>query len=533
MKWWTGDPGEPGYDVVVVGSGAAGLVAAAAAAARGLRVAVLEKTGFLGGTSSISAGTVWVPDNGLAGDDPVVARDYLARQTGSPPGEPMLDTLVGRGRDMLAFVAARCGLVFDAVPDYPDYRQDVPGAAAGGRSLQPRLFDASVLGELRAALRPDALPPYTMREFKEWGSWERFPWTELEERRERGIVARGGALIAPLLGGCRDLGVTLVTDAAVTGIARTGEGFSLSGNDFTLHARSGLILASGGFEWDPGLRAEHFGDRLAATCSPPGANTGDGHRLATGLGAALGDLGEAWWAPMVTSPEAVPGGVAKGILIRVERQGPGTITVGRDGRRFANESQNYNSFVRAAFEARAPLPMYLVFDHRFFARYGFLRRSVAEGPPPGVRSGGTVAELAAALGVDAAALEKTVAEFNADAVAGKDRLFGRGEDAYDRYSGDSANPFPNPCLAPLAEPPFYGIPLVTGAFGTAGGVCTDHLARALDERGEIVPGLAAVGNVSRHPMARTYPGAGGTLGPAMTMGFVAGSTSDTSERQAR
>lgn len=524
MKWWTGDPREPEYDVVVMGSGAAGLIAAAAAAARGLRVAVLEKTAYLGGTSSISAGTVWVANNAQMADNPAVARNYLARQTGSTPDDPVLGTLVDQGREMLAFASDTCHLEFDAVLDYPDYRQDVEGAAQGGRSMQPRLFDGSVLGDLREALRPDPLPPYTMREFKEWGSWERFPWAELEQRREHGFVARGGALTAPLLAGCRDLGGALVTDAAVTGIERADAGFTLSGRDFTFTARQGVVLASGGFEWDAEMRSAQFGDALAATCSPPGANTGDGHRLARSLGAALTDLGEAWWAPMIEAPEPRIDGLAKGTLIRVERQGPGTITVSGRGHRFANESQNYNSFIRAAFAAESALPMFLVFDHRFFARYGFLRRRVTDTLPPGVRSAPTIAELGSTLGIDAAELTRTVEEFNVDAHGGKDRLFGRGEDSYDRYSGDSANPFPNPCLAPLDEPPFYGVPLVPGAFGTAGGVRADHLGRALDEHGAVIPGLFAAGNVSGHPMARTYPGAGGTLGPAMTMGFAAGCT---------
>ena len=360
-------------------------------------------------------------------DDPAEALRYLTAVAGERGRPAVLGALVGYGAAMLEFARDVCGLVFDAVPDYPDYRPGLPGSA-DGRSLQPRLFNVSVLGPLAAALRRDPVPPYTMAEFKTWGSWNAFPWDELRGRAEAGWVARGGALVAPLLAACDARGVqfvvnsrvdSLLTDQGrVTGVTVV-PGATKAGAGRAVVASAGVILACGGFEWNEAMLVTHLGGRLRGRCSPP-SNTGDGHRIAAAAGAALSDLDQAWWAPMADLPGDTRDGRAVGRLIRAERQGPGTIMVDATGRRFADESQDYNSFIRARFASRERGParrdgaergdgssaMYVVFDQRFLDRFGFITHRSGQPVPDWLTCRDSIRELAEALPVDPRGLSR-------------------------------------------------------------------------------------------------------------------------------
>jgi len=511
-------------------------MAAAAAADAGLSVAVLEKAGLFGGTSAVSGGTIWVPGNPYmkeAGrvDDPALALRYLEQATAGKTPPALLRRLIETGPEMLGF-ARGCGLVLDVAAYFPDYRQDFDGAMPGARSLQPRLFDRNELGPLRDALRFDTNQlPYTMGEFKQWGSWENFPWAELRGRAERGIVGRGAALVGPLFASCLARGVRFASEARVTALL-TSETSTVTGVEVggrQLRATRGVVLACGGFEWDLEMVAEYVDAEIGARCSPP-HNTGDGHRMAAAAGASFANMGEAWWAPMAIVPGQEIEGEQVGRHLRTERQGPGTIIVDSRGRRFLNESQDYNSLIRAAHRAEREtgphLPMYVVFDQRFLDRYGFITyRSTSGQPPPGwLEQAESVSALAGRLGMDPGTLRATLDRFNRFAVEGKDEDFGRGQSIYDTYGGDNASPYPNPNLAPITEGPFYAMRVLPGAFGTSGGVRTDDLGRALTADDTVITGLFAVGNVSSHPCAAGYPGAGATLGPAMTMGYTAART---------
>lgn len=517
------------YDVVVVGSGAGGLVAALTAAVGGLSVLVLEKAPQVGGTSAVSAGTIWIPvnpdmaANGLP-DDADAVRDYLAATVGT--GE-VIDAFVDKAAATVAFLREHTGL--DLVPSmsYPDYQQSAPGAMPGGRAMQPGVYDSRRLGQHAELLRRDTtVLPYSMIEFKQWGSWNNFPWDMLRERQEQGIVARGAALVGPILEACLALGVVVAVDAAadeLVGDTRAVRGVRTGRREIT--ARRGVVLASGGFEWNQQMMEEFLEVPIPVRCSPP-FNTGDGHRMAEAVGARLAGMDQAWWAPMAAVPGQTVDGAQVGRHLRAERQAPGVIIVDDAGERIVNESQDYNSLIRSALAAaRAksrPLRMFVVFDHRFFERYGFLTYQAGDDLPEWVSTADTLEELADRLGIDAPTLGSTVARFNGFAVDGRDEDFHRGENRYDLYGGDPLNPYPNKTLAPLEVGPFHGMEILPGAFGTAGGVVTDAAARAIGVGGDIIDGLYAIGNVSAQPLAQGYPGAGSTLGPAMTLGHLAG-----------
>lgn len=530
MQVWCGDVGAPA-DVVVVGSGAIGLTAALAAADGGARVAVLEKAPYLGGTAAVSGGMLWVPLNrrmaelGIE-DDRDAALRYLAAVTAGRTAPDVLAALVDRGPEMLEFLERRTGLRMVPMAAFPDYHPEWDGAHPGGRSLDPELYDATQLGGLAASLRPDARLPFTMREYEEWRIFTRFPEEELRARAERGLVARGRALVAPLVKACADAGVTLVTgcaaerllvsDGAVVGVTAAG-GVRFEGAE--------VVLACGGFEWAPDMVADFLSGPVHGSCSPP-HNTGDGIRMAAKAGAGLGSMREAWWGPMVLVPGDETDGAQTATLLRFERTGPHTVIVNRAGRRFVNEAHNYNDMTKAfhLFDPRAydyaNLPAWLVFDHRHLSEYGFLSHRAGRETPPWIRSAPTLAGLADVIGVHGPGLAATLERFNAGARTGVDPEFHRGESAYDRYWGDQHAP--HPALGPVETPPFYAVQVVSGVIGTKGGVVTDGDGRALDAFGDPVPGLYAAGNTTAHPMGPGYPGAGATLGPGSTMAYAAG-----------
>jgi 3-oxosteroid 1-dehydrogenase len=533
MQFLNGTPSDT-YDVVVVGSGAGALTAAATAARAGKSVVVLEKSGLLGGTSAVSGGMLWVADNhharaaGLT-DSKAAAAEYVRAVARGRGRDELLDAALDYGDTMLRFAEDELGVKFIFLDNFPDYRQDLPGAVEGGRTIEPELFNSSqALGALKDHVRSDGRAPFTMQEYETWGAFTKFPWDELNRRQADGFVAKGQALVSMLLAACVRGAVALAVEARgerlvveagrVTGVVlASGE---------TIRANDGVVLATGGFEWDRKLADSLLASRLYTQCSPP-SNTGDGLKMAQRIGAQTRGTREAWWAPMSVTGDTRDG-EAVGTLLRFERQGPGSIMVNRHGRRFANESQNYNDLARclqswdSANNQTLNTPAHVVFDHSYLQRYGILAHRAGQPTPDYLIEAPTLAELAAKINVPAEKLAATVARFNEFALQGEDPDFGRGQSAYDRYWGDGGCPWPNPSLGPLQTGPFYALEVVSGAFGTNGGIATDGSARVLDVDGDPVPGLFAAGNASENAYAAGYPGAGATLGPIMTMGYLAG-----------
>lgn len=521
----TGDP-----DVLVAGSGAAGLVAALTAAAGGARVTLAERATELGGTTAASGGRVWVPANerpGNEGDSVENARTYLDGVFDGRYAE-MTDAYVRTARTVADFVEAHTPHRFAVCRNYPDYHWDKPGATLGGRCLDMEPLETRGLHPRVAEVRK--VPGYAPMTHAEWEAW-RYPGSYdhdlLRHRAENGIEANGVALTAALVHGALEAGVEIVTGTRITGI-RIEAGapvVTLTGPDGERTVRPGaVVLATGGFERDAGRRSRELPDPVAGLGGPP-TNTGDGLSLAESLGAAVDNLPDGWWMPMLAVPgETVDGEQFYRGLVR-ERGAPRQFIVNAAGRRFVDEALPYNEIGKAMHrDAAGGYPngtAYIVFDAGFARRYPLPGLTPGSEPPEWMARAGTLRELAAAIGVDADGLAATGDRWNKMCASGVDEDFGRGGNPYDRYYGDPELS-PNPNMSPLDEPPYYAVPMLSGAAGTKGGPVTDTEGRVLDRDGQAIPGVYAAGNTTAFWTADGYPGPGATLASALVFGYRAG-----------
>jgi succinate dehydrogenase/fumarate reductase flavoprotein subunit len=550
-------------DALVVGSGAAGLSAAVTSGHHGLKVLIAEKEPRFGGTTARSGGWLWIPGTSLAKAWGIVesddqARTYLRHEAGNSFDAARIDAYLATGPEAVDFFTTKTAVRFDLPLTFPDYHAEAPGGAQGGRSMVTRPFDGRELGErIKDIGRP--LPELTlfgvmlgsgkdivhfMRATRSLTSAV-YVAKRLSRhladviRYGRGMtLTNGNALVARLAKSAFDLNIPLwlsapvreliVEDGAVRGAIVLHEERAVR-----VIAKRGVVLACGGFPHDIERRQKMFPHAPSGRehVSPgPNGNTGDGLRLAESAGGRVEDglPNAAAWVPVsITTRKDGSHGVMPHFIDRAK---PGVIAVLRDGARFTNEGNSYHDFVQAMVKAAKPgeeIAAYLISDHRALRRYGLgcvppspllIGRHLRSGY---LRRGADLAALAKATGIDAKGLAATVAAFNAAAAEGRDPLFGKGSRAYNRYMGDALHG-PNPCIAPLTHPPFYAIKVVIGDLGTYAGIRTDEHARALDAHGQPIPGLYAAGNDMASIMGGNYPGAGITLGPALTFGYIAG-----------
>jgi hypothetical protein len=413
--------------------------------------------------------------------------------------------------------------------NYPDYHPQRPGAARGGRALDITPVRLGSLIPLARSVRtPPGYVPLTHAEWEEWRYPPRFDWPLLDERSANGLLAGGAALAAALLDGAVRLGVRVLTGTRLTALRRCGGRVAAATVEHAGTAgdiaASAVILATGGFDRDLELRARLLPAAVAATGAAPG-NTGDGLRIAAEAGARLENTGQGWWMPMIEVPgQSVDGQQYYQSVIR-ERALPRQIMVNAAGHRFADEALPYNELGKA-MNRRGPAGDYpdgtawMIFDEGFRQRYTFPAARPDGALPGWALRAGSLAGLAVATGLDLRALAGTVGRWNRNCAAGTDREFGRGENAYERFMGDPGARHPN--LGPLDQPPFYAVRVLSGTIGTKGGPVTDGDGRVLAADGQPVGGLYAAGNTAAFWTADGYPGAGATLGAAMTMGYLAG-----------
>ena len=531
------------HDVVVLGSGAAGLVAALAAADDGADVALFEKADLVGGTTAISGGVAWVPLNPHqepGSDSREDALAYLASLSLGRMDPVLAATFVDNGGDTIAWLEQATDLEFSVVPKYPDYHPEHPGGRPdGGRSLDPGLFSFRRLGPWADKVSRSRRSAHLRITDTTLGGGTGFlDEATLAHRQEHDLRGCGNALIGPLLAALLERGVEpvlgaratdlLVEDGRVAGVRLAIRQPDGSEREEVVRARRGVVLATGGFEWNPDLVTEFLRGPMTSPASVPD-NTGDGLLMAMRVGARLGNMGQAWWVPTVEVPGDVAFGRTRATLLNRERTLPGSIMVDASGHRFTNEASNYNA-LGGAFHQMDPvsfgyphLPAWLVFDGRHARRYGSFGTPAGQPVADWIPRADTPRALAELVGIDPVGLESTLARWNAMVAAGHDDDFGRGDSAYDRWSGDGEHRFSHAStLGTIDEAPFYAVPVHSGTLGTSGGPRTDAEGRVLDTRLEPIPGLFAAGNVAAAPTAMAYGGAGGTIGPILVFGRLAG-----------
>lgn len=550
------------FDVLVVGTGASGLTAAVTAAKAGLKVLIVEKEAYFGGTTATSGGALWVPGNphsvksGVK-DSVESARAYIASETGSHFDAERVDAFLESAKHMVDFLERETEVKFYGMR-YPDYHSNHPESSIV-RSIGTVDYQASKLGPQVKYLK-EMLPQtlflglavgsgVEMKQFMNAGrslSGLTFVLKKLAchirdlvryGRSEQ--VVRGRALVARLARTAFDLGIPMwlsspAKDLIVTNGRVVGAEIETPRGVIKIMARRGVVLACGGYPGDKERRNATYphlvsGKKDHATPTPVG-NTGDGIRFGERVGGhfVTAVVNPAAWMPVSRIPgREGSAGVWPHI---VDRQKPGFIAVTRKGKRFVDESGSYHDFVPPlirACEGEKEVCCYLIADHRTVKRYGIGFVKPFPVPKEGhIRSGyllrgRTLAELAANARIDAAALERTVKEFNRDARNGVDPQFGRGSTVYDHYQGDDEHQ-PNPNLGPVEHGPFYAVKIIPGEIGTFAGLKTDKFARVVSVNGLPISGLYAVGNDAANVLGGAYPGAGSTLGPGMTFGYIAG-----------
>ena len=527
-------------DVLIIGAGAAGLAAALAAHSDGAKVAIIDKNDRLGGTAAISGGIVWMADNphmksaGLEDS----AEDALAYFGSLDHGEMDADVLAAFVRDgpsALAFLEGANALRLSILDGYPDYYLDRPGAKpGGGRALDNELFDFRELGDwAEKVFNGGDIHRLMLRETPLGGGSGIIEPAEMQRRISADLRGFGQALIGRLLKAC--LNREIQPQLSCKGHRLTVENNRIVGAEFDhdgtrkkVRANRGVILATGGFEWNEQLKSAFLRGPLNAPASPP-SNTGDGLKMAMNVGAGLGNMTSAWWVPTLSIAGACwPNGAQRSLPVLIERTLPHTILVNKAGDRFCNEANNYSSLA-GAFHAFDPatydypnLPAFLIFDDQYRKRYPLASVMPGADLPDWIACADGLPELGAAIGVDGEQLLRTVASFNLHAREANDPEFGRGQSAYDHFYGDRSRPGAAATLGPIEVAPFYAVEIKMGALGTNGGARTNALAQILDVDGTPIAGLFGAGNVISCPTGSVYAGAGGTLGPALTFGYIAG-----------
>lgn len=534
------------YDFVVVGSGGGGMAAALTAADAGLRTLMVEKGKKFGGSTAISGGGIWIPNNptlkALGHDDSRESiRRYLDLLTEGRVPAARLDAFVDAGPAAMELLCRSKWMVFNWTKGYADYHPELEGGRPLGRSIEAKPFDTRKLGEDEKYQRPNSMKGplglwVTAKDYHDlamvkrtWrGRWASVvaAWRVSSNVVRRRHMATGGrALAARMRMAVKDAGIPLWLRSPMTELVSDETGairgvvVSREGTTVRVGARYGVLLATGGFDHNAELRAKYLPEGAHPDFSAGAReNVGDGIVAGESVGAALDLMDDAWWMPSVRHPAGAV------IPLVSERCIPPSVIVNSEGVRFTNESAPYVNFVHDQLSG-GHVPAWFVMDAKARSRYPFAQILPGMPVPQEFYDAGiavkaqTLGELADKIGVPAGRLTETVERFNGFARTGTDADFGRGDSAYDRYYGDPT--LKNPNLDVLDKAPFYAFRIEAGDLGTKGGLVTDERSRVLRPDGAVIPGLYATGNVSASVMGNEYAGPGATIGPAIVFGYLA------------
>lgn len=541
-------------DLLIMGSGAGAFSAAVTALNNGVSVLMVEKSDLFGGTSAMSGGGIWIPNSKNARkvgaqDSASEAFQYMQAAIGDQVSDARKQAYVHGAPEMLDYLQAHSAMQYEAFP-YPDYYSDLPGAKQGYRTQAPMVFKGRKLGMDLYKMRPQQPGAVvqgrftlTFKEARKFLTQQK-GWRltlfkiivlyfldipgRLKNKMSRRLT-QGHSLVGSLYYTFKNKGGELWLESPVTKLLSEkgkviGAEVEKDGKTILVTARYGVILAAGGFEHNQAMREQYLPQPTTSDWSMAQPNnTGDSFQLTKSLKAKLSLMNHAWWIPVVHVP-----GWPRPMGLFAERSLPGLVIVDKSGKRFANEALPYLEAGMAMYDKNVA-PSWVVFDADFRHKYPFGPIGPGWGTPDKILpkrvkkillKKSSIEELAKEAGIDVDGLKETIERNNRFAKTGKDLDFQRGDLFYERYYGDERNA-PNPCIAQIAKPPFYALPLYPGDIGTKGGMLTNEDAQVLNGDDAVIEGLYAIGNNSASVMGDKYLGAGATLGPAMTFGYLA------------
>ncbi|ASL15480.1 FAD-binding protein [Mycobacterium intracellulare] len=542
-------------DLLIAGSGGGGMVAGLAALDCGLEPLIIEKQSLVGGSTGLSGGIVWLPNNPLMRADGIADSHedglaYLADvvgDIGAASSPERRETFLRAGHEMINFLT-RKGVRLIRCAGWSDYYPNHKGGNASGRAVEGIPFDAAQLGDWRDKVQPPLAKNYgyvvLTNELRSVQYFNRSPRafavaarvflrTAAARARRRQILTNGASLIGQMLKALMDLSdghPPLWTNAAMADLVVedgrvVGARIVRDGTPLHVEARKGVLLAAGGFGHNKEMRRRYSGDQPneGQWSIANAGDTGEALEVAMRLGAKTDLLDEAWWLPSVF----IANGGAVAASLGSGRQRPGAIYVDPSGRRFCNESNSYVEVGKAMYANKA-VPCWMIFDEGYVRRYVTSANPLKRNqplPPELIESGAvkraaTIAELAGEIGLPADELARTIQRFNRYAAKGLDPDFGRGQSAYNDCLGDPGYR-PNAAIGPLDTAPYYATRVLPSDVGTCGGVITNEHAQVLDQRDRVIEGLYATGNTTATVMGRTYPGAGASIASSMVFGYVA------------
>lgn len=537
------------FDFVVVGSGGGSMCAALLLRKAGKSVLILEKTDLIGGSTARAGGVMWIPGNRFLAqsgfmDSAEKAEQYLDATVGihgdSPGATPeRRRTYIREAPEMIEFLIGE-GLKLGRVKHWPDYYDQRPGGCAPGRTVVADLFNVNELGPWKDRLRTNNIKVpapfddlFKLTLFKR--SWKgRLAMFRtglritLAKLTGKDWVIAGAALQGRMLQLALRREVDFRLNAKVEELTVehgrvTGVLVSSDGRQSRIQARLGVLLNAGGFAQNQTMRDQYIPQTRAEWSHAAPGDEGDMHREMMRIGAAMAQMDEMIGNQMTVPPGAGPQAVQQQLTK------PHAFLVDQMGHRYMNECGSYMEFcqrILARNKDFPAIPSWMIFDSRFIRDYMLGNTMPGARKPQNwydeayLRKGETIEALASACGINASTLLATTDRFNGFARAGRDDDFQRGESAYDRFLGDYTHR-PVSTLGTVEEGPFFAVPVVPGDVGTFGGVVTDCDARVLRPDGSTIPGLYATGTTTASVMGRAYPGAGSSIGPSFTWGYVA------------